>query len=58
MEELLGCGAAAGCARGIVKRAFSQKTAVDRHNVKDPEDEVRRLEEAREAYLHLSLIHI
>ncbi len=52
MEELLGCGAAAGCARGIVKRAFSQKTAVDRHNVKDPEDEVRRLEEAREAYLH------
>lgn len=52
MEELLGCGAAAGCARGIVKRVSSQKTAVDRRNVKDPEDEVRRLEEAREAYLH------
>ena len=52
MEELLGCGAAVGYARGIVKRVSSQKTAVDRHNVKDPEDEVRRLEEAREAYLH------
>lgn len=52
MEELLGCGAAAGCARGIVKRVFSQKTAVDWHTIKDPEDEVRRLEEAREAYLH------
>ena len=51
MEELLGCGAAAGCARGIAKRLSPQKTAVERRSVENAEAEAERLEAVREEYL-------
>ena len=51
MEELLGCGAAAGCARGIAKRLSPQKTTVERRSVENAEAEAERLEAVREEYL-------
>lgn len=50
MKELLGCGAAAGCIRGVAKRLSFRKAAVERRGIEDVTGEAQRLESVRKAY--------